>query len=394
MGDKAKILCIASVGVLVLALTAGAQEEQWLQYHSEREAYQIIGDMTMVRPTSVSGKPEDVQLPEFKAAEPYFAKWSTPMAKDGYLWMALDQTSDSGPWDRLYIDSNADGRLDDETPVAAYQTETSYTLFGPVKVVFDTEDGPVSYHLNFRVYVSNGRVRQIYITSGGWYEGEVTVDGQKMYCMLIDYNANGTFSDASRDPSGCDRIRIGQKGTRDTNYVGKYIEVDKTLYQAEISRDGAFVKLAKAEGVKFGNVRVPETIAEFSAGGENGLFTRKPDNGLLSLPVGAYRVNSWSIERTDEKGMKWQLQGRYFQGGGDFEVAEGTETPLQIGEPITTSLSVRQNGDNFEFEKALRGPLGEYVSISRGGQDVRELWKMEGKNEDGTFAKLYPIPDQ
>jgi hypothetical protein len=385
MRDKAKILCIVLAGVLALALAAGAQDEQWLR---------IVGDMTMVRPASVSGKPEGVQLPQFKAAEPYFAKWSTPMVTDGYLWMALDRAGDSGPWDQLYIDSNADGRLDDETAVAAYRTDGSYTYFGPVKVVFETEDGPVSYHLNLRVYTSNGKIRQTYISSGGWYEGEITVDGQKMYCMLIDYNANGTFSDASRDPSGCDRIRIGPKNTRDTGYVGKYIEVDNTLYQAEIARDGAFVKLAKADSVKFGNVRVPETITEFSAGGENGLFTRKPDKGLLSLPVGAYRVNSWSIERTDDKGMKWQLQGRYFREGGDFEVAEGTETSLEIGEPVTTSLDVRRNGDNFEFEKALRGSLGEYVTITRGGQDVRELWKMEGKNEDETFAKLYPIPDQ
>ena len=210
MESKANILLAAGISLLVLVSMAGAQDEQWLQYHNEREADRIVGNMTRARPRSVSGKPQDVQLPDFKTAVPYFAKWSTPMVDSGFLWMALDRTSENGPWDQLYI----------------------YTYYGPVKVVFEVEDGPVSYHLNFRIYSSNNQVRQVYAYSGGWYEGEITVAGEKKYCMLIDYNANGTFNDASREPSGCDRIRIGKKGTRDTGYVGKYIEVDTDLKAA------------------------------------------------------------------------------------------------------------------------------------------------------------------
>jgi len=382
----------AVLSVFVITSMAGAQDEQWLQYHSERETDRIVGDMTLARPRSVSGKP--VQLPQAKADNPYFAKWSTPMVDGGFLWMALDRSNENGPWDQLYIDSNTDGKLDDETATTAHRTERSSSYFGPVKVVFEIEDGPVSYHLNFRVYTSNNQIRQVYVYSGGWYEGEITVEGQKMYCMLIDYNANGTFNDASREPGGCDRIRIGKKGTRDTDYVGKYIEVDSTLFQAEIACDGAFIKLTKAEDVKFGNVRVPETITEFSAGGENGLFTRKPYKGLASLPVGKYRVNTWSIERTDDKGIKWQLQGRSSSQGSDFEVTEEAESSLEIGEPVKASLQVSQKGDNLEFEKSVRGSLSEYIDLIRSGRSTRDLWKMEGKNEEGTFAKLYPMPDQ
>ena len=382
------------LSIPVIASIAGAQDEQWLQYHSEREAERIVGDMTASYPVSISEQELDIQLPQAKSAKPYFAKWSTPMVENGYLWMALDRAGESGPWDQLYIDTNGNGQLDDETVVAAHRTEGSSSYFGPVKVVFEVEDGPVSYHLNVRVYTFNNQIQQVYIYSGGWYEGEITVAGQKMYCMLIDYNANGTFNDTSQVPNNCDRIRIGKKGTRDTGYVGKYVEVDNTLYRIEIARDGAFITLTKAEDVKFGNVRIPETITEFSVGGENGLFTRKPENGLASLPVGTYRINSWSADRTDEKDMKWQLKGRSFSQRGDFEVTEETETSLQIGEPVEAGLQVDQSGDNIDFSKALRGSLGEYIDLIRAGQNVRDLWKMESKNEDGTFAKLYPMPDQ
>lgn len=381
------------LSVFVIASIAGAQDEQWLQYHSEREADRIVGDMTRARPRIVSNPSEDAQLSQAKSSRPYYAKWFTPMVNSGSLWMAMDRSSENGPWDLLYIDSNTNGRLDDETAIAAHRTSGSYAYFGPVKVVFEIEDGPVSYHLNFRVRRNNNQA-DVYAYSGGWYEGEITVDGQKQHCTLIDYNANGTFNDASPDPEKCDRIRIGKKGTRESGYVGKYIEVDQSLYQLDIAQDGAFVKLTKAEDVTFGHVRVPETIKEFSAGGENGLFTRKPDKGLASLPVGTYRVNSWSIERSDDKGVTWQLRGRYFSQGTDFEVTEDSEASLEIGEPVKASLNVRQRGDNFEFTKMLRGSLGGYIELIRSGRSARDLWKMEGKNEEGTFAKVYPLPDQ
>jgi len=38
--------------------------------------------------------------------------------------------------------------------------------------------------------------------------------------------------------------------------------------------------------------------------------------------------------------------------------------------------------------------LGEYVSLTSAGRDVRDSWKMTAKNTDGSFAKTYPMPDQ
>src|ERR1035441_8364901 len=49
-------------------------------------------------------------------------------------------------------------------------------------------------------------------------------------------------------------------------------DLDGQFYQIEVARDGAFVKLQKAENVVLGQVRVPETISEFVAFGENGHF--------------------------------------------------------------------------------------------------------------------------
>ena len=387
------ILLAVGISLLVLTTSAGAQDEQWLQYHSEREAHRIIGGMSSSR-TVTSNKPQDVKLPEFKTQQQFFLDWATPMVKSGRLWIALDRTSEQGKWDRLFIDSNGNGHLDDEDAVTAYRTDRNYTYFGPVKIVFEGEDGPISYHLNFRFLDLNEQNRRLYIYSGGWYEGEVTVAGQKKYCMLIDYNVNGTFDDKSLQARDSDRIRIGKKGDQNTGFVGNYIEVDNVLYRTEIARDGAFVKLSSADDVKFGNIRVPAAITEFSAGGENGLFTLETENGVARLPAGEYRVDHWEIDRKDEKGKSWTMRGSSFGERGNFAITEEAETALEIGEPVTASLQANLNGTNYEFSKSVRGSLGEYVSLTSAGQDVSNLWKMAAKNKDGTFEKIYPIPDQ
>jgi hypothetical protein len=316
------------------------------------------------------------------------------MVKSGRLWIALDRSSEQGKWDRLYIDSNGNGQLDDEDAVAAYQTDQYYTLFGPVKIVFEQEEGPVTYHLNFRFYDYNEQNRRLYIYSGGWYEGEVTVAGQKKYCMLIDYNVNGTFNDKSLQARDSDRIGIGNKGNQNTGFVGNYIEIENVLYRTEIARDGAFIKLARAKDVKYGNIRVPETITELTVGGENGQFTHELKDGATTLPVGKYRIEHWEIDRKDDKDKTWTMRGYGFSDRGDFEIEEDTETALEIGEPITAGLQVQSNGGNYEFSKSLRGSLGEYVRLTSSGQNVGNLWKMKARNKDGTFEKIYPIPDQ
>ncbi len=387
------ILLAVGISLFVLATSAGAQDEQWLQYHSEREAYQIIGGRSTSREVT-SDKPDNVKLPEFKTKQQFFIEWESPMVKSGRLWIALDRTSEQGQWDRLFIDSNGNGHLDDEEAVKAYRTEQYYTYFGPVKIVFEGDDGPISYHLNFRFFDYNEQNRRLYIYQGGWYEGEITVAGQKKNCMLVDYNVNGTFNDKSLQSSESDRIRIGKKGSEDTRFTGNYIEVDDVLYRTEIARDGAFVKLAKAEDVKFGNIKLPETITEFSAGGENGLFTRELKNGVASLPVGKYRIDHWEIDRKDDNGKNWTMRGSSFSDRGDFEVTEAGETALEIGEPVTAGLQANLNGTNYEFSKVIRGSLGEYISLTSAGRDVRDSWKMSAKNTDGSFAKIYPIPDQ
>lgn len=387
---KMRIYIQLTVGITLLILVSQvpAQQEQWLQYHSSREAGQILGGMGSKMLELSTEKPTGAKLPQFKGQNQLFAKWPTPMVKGGHLWMAMDRTHEQGPYDLLYIDSNANGNLDDETATAAYRTDQASAYFGPVKVIFEVEDGPVTYHLNFRSYQYGTADNRLYISSGGWYEGDITVGGEKKHCVLFDYNVNGAFNDKSANAAECDRVRIGKQGGQDTLFTGNYIVDDETLYRPEIARDGACIKLTEAENVKFGSVRLPESITQFSANGENGLFILKPEKGVATLPVGKYRVYDWAVERQDEKGTNWKLKGSGLSEKNIFDIAEGKEAELSIGEPIVATLDASEREGTHSFNHSMKGRAGERIELTRNGAQPQAP-KVRISSADGTYDRTF-----
>ena len=389
MKNRKYVLIAVTIILPIFTLSSPAQQEHWLRYHSASEV-SILGVGTNTQLLELSNnKPSDVNMPQFESDKPYFAKWTTPMVEQGYLWIACDRSHKFGPYDLLYIDSNHNGHLDDETAVKASRTDQYSAYFGPVKVIFEIEDGPVTYHLNLRFYGYENRTTRLYVSTGGWYEGDITVDGQKKYCLLFDYNANGTFNDKSLNAAECDRIRIGKKGVEDIRFVGRYIDIDGVLYHPEIARDGAYIKLAKADNVQTGNVRVPEGITQLSAGGENGLFTLKPEKCIASLPVGQYRVNDWMIERKDEQGTPWRLKGTGPPGQGPLiEVAADKPAELSIGEPVISTLNASSREGTYNFRYDMAGREGERIELTRNGARPQAP-KLRVKNKDGTYDRTY-----
>ncbi len=137
------------------------------------------------------------------------------------MWLALDRSAESGPYDRLYVDADLDNSLADEQPVKADQRRGSSqgSAFHMIKLRLPGEDGPVSYHLNVTYRAGAGGM--CYVEAAGWHEGPVTVGGKKLWCTLIDNNGNGRFGDSGVDRSQCDLIRIAPKDNRSYHEYGK-----------------------------------------------------------------------------------------------------------------------------------------------------------------------------
>jgi hypothetical protein len=357
---RSKTLILAG---MVLAGAAFGQSEQWLEYHTgtEGRAYQQVKLTT--------NAPPGIALPKLNAS-PYFARWLTPMDPAGGRWLCLDRTRKSGPYDRLFIDSKGDGRLDDNTPLQA-RLESYFAYFPPAPIVFKGEDGPITYHLVFRFYQYEKNPAQLLASSAGWYEGKVNFDGVKKRIELIDGNVNGTFNDVAPDPYDSDRVHVDGDNTAE-RFLGRMLEVDGKFFRIEAARDGAFVKVQKAENVTLGQVRVPANISEFSAFGQNGHFVRKPVNGEFSLPAGHYRIINWKIDRKDEKGAAWTLSGYNFPKTASFDVAADKTAALEIGEPVQAALNATEGTNRLvEFSLSFEGRQKESIEMLREGQRPR-----------------------
>ena len=362
---------------MFLAGTAFGQSEQWLEYHTSAESrsYHQVELTTNV--------PPGVALPKLNAL-PYFARWLTPMDPAGGRWLCLDRTRKSGPYDRLFIDSNGNGRLDDKTPLQA-RLDSYNAYFPQAPLVFKGQDGPITYHLLFRFYQYDSSSAELLASSAGWYEGVVNFDGVKKRIQLIDGNVNGTFNDIAPNPYDSDRVQVEGDKTVE-RFLGKMLEVDGKYFQIEAARDGAFVKVKKAENVALGAVRVPENISEFAAFGENGHFVRTPVKGGFTLPAGHYRIFNWTINRKDDKGVPWTLLGYNVPESAGFEVAADKTAVLEIGEPVQTVLKADENTNRLiAFSLRFEGRQKESIQMLRDGQRPRGP-KLMLASADGTLC--------
>ena len=361
MKARKGILGIATLVALIDTSTAFAQSEQWLQYRTttERQGYRWT-DLT-------NTPPPGVVWPKLGQNAQY-GQWKTTLDPKGSRWICLDRTAKSGLCDRLFVDCNGNGRLDDETPIKSTRREDYMSEFDPVRLVFKGEDGPLVYHLICAYYRFDENRAQLLTGSGCLYEGKVNLGGKKRLVQLTDSTVNGLFNDISPNPSDSDRILIdGQEGT--SRYLGRLLEVDNQLYRLDVAPDGAFVKIAPAGKLAMGVVRLPETLNEFIAVGTNGHFVRKPVGGEVTLPEGTYRVYGWRIDRK-HAGNNWQMSGSSFGEIATFSTSASQPASLEIGEPIQTVLQATPNKGEFAFSLRLQGSLGESIQIMRGTEQA------------------------
>ena len=101
--------------------------------------------------------------------------------------------------------------------------------------------------------------------------------------------------------------------------------------------------------------------AQLIVGGENGLLYLVATEGKVSAPAGKYRLTTWRIERTDDSGATWRAEGTVIPGeAAVFEVNEGKETRLAVGEPFVCKkgTDTPQDRGTHILGLRLRGRLG------------------------------------
>lgn len=346
-------------------------EVQWLRYREFRDSGRFIGGSRWVNVKPAGDKPEGIEAGDFEY-DVWYGEHSFSLVEGSRAVFAFTRSRKYGPFDRLYIDSDFDNSLADEDAVEAYSYEHDQSRFGPVGVVFETDDGPVTYHVLISLYTYPEHER-VYLRTGCCYEGSVEVGGGERFVRLVDYDCDGRFDGVSMNFSNADRILLdgGEDSAGKSYFVGKYIDIGGRYYHPQPSADGAYIEFGAYDDVPTGELKVRPEVSEVQVGGKNGFLYLRPIEGVCELPVGKWKWSKWEIERNDanDEGVSWVMTGSGFGKNGDIEIAEGQQVEVDVGEPVRSELSVDKKGRrSYVFDQKLKGRLGEsiYIRGSRG----------------------------
>jgi hypothetical protein len=377
---KISRLIISLILVTVFTVFAAASQEQWLTYHSIQNAFDSVPRGYGYSKTLSEKTPDGVAIPKFISDKVLYAKWSSPLCEKKEIWMAFD-SSKKGAYDLLYFDTNCNGSLSDEKPIKGTSEWENEISFGPVPIVLAGEDGPVTYHIKINLYTNNtdGRVG-ITLWPGGWYEGEISIGDKKLKCRLIDQNGDGDFTTQGTILLGND-----EQG----HSVGKYLQYEKKLYQLEVPRDGAYIKLSEAQDVVFADFTVPPNISSVLLDGANGSFLLTPENGKCRIPAGLYRVEEWKVARTDDKGKNWELIGRYMREQVNLDSNKPGQN-IAIGEPVSCKLAVKPVEGTYQFSQSFANASYANIEVQCNKERITAP-KLHIRNKDGSYDKTYSL---
>jgi len=157
------------------------------------------------------------------------------------------------------------------------------------------------------------------------------------------------------------------------------------------ARDGAFIKLGRADNIPLGTIKLPEGINEVAFTGGLGCLSYNLDGETIRIPEGNWLVNSWTIKRKDENGLLWTLTGDSTPSDNMFKVEKGQKHSLDIGEPVKMKLKKPWSlFGGYSFELSLIGSLGERVDIRC--SDWRTFKpKLLVQNEDGSYKEILDL---
>ena len=224
----------------------------------------LILTLSAIKPAAVKKVPADVKTPLYGVLTLGDATKPTKIA------VLLDE---SGVKPRLFVDSNADGDLtNDSTPTwnQSLYDATHKMSVGGATVQIKTADGTLKVGLLMqRRYdktdtdprIKSTRDKIIY-TPDYAYEGEVKIGDKTYTTLLVDANANGDFrgkkSDSATAGSGV-QLRIDVNGNGKFDRTGEVYDVTKPF---NIGGTTYEIKNMSATGAAFEIVKSEKTVAE------------------------------------------------------------------------------------------------------------------------------------
>jgi hypothetical protein len=390
---KGVCICIAVLSLL-LTTNAFAQETSF-SYRQSAQLDREIGDDggggTRMDPTRLSNMPKP---PVLVADKQFYGRAMSDCAA------VLDKSApDAAYYDALWLDVNLNKTFEDTERFALPASDRRNQASITVPVTIETEAGPSSQY--FKVYAQvRDKYAYIRYSSAGYYIAQVKFGDKSHRVVLLDYNSNGRYDDKTVGNRRGDRILIDYNDDGkfenqyqregEVAYINKYLYVDGVYYGLQVAPNGSSLTLTQPE-VQLGKLQVEEPNVALTISGANGKYrySREAGNEPFMIPVGDYVVEQATVSRRDG-GALWSLrsdQGR----GSSFTVEEGKEAVVNVGAPITASISVSKTRDGAaSVSLDMKGVDGLVYHVQKDGNDfMNEAPKLLVKLKDGKWEKRY-----
>ena len=313
-------------------------------------------------------------------------------------------------YDRFFLDQDGDGDLTEEPVLEGevYEFGDGYwnTSFGETLVVDYLIDGEtLPYVVDVSLHGMDEALLRAELPEGmdidelgfGWspsisigtacfYSGELTLDEVTYRVRLGDTDCDGRFGETAHvnDNIRYMDARLYVEGDElylttgdeltyeDMMRMGDYLVLGEKTYEVEVDiADRKLVLTPIAEGlVPLRLSPVPERMVAHTKGFEHTLMMILPGE-TVRVPAGAYRLLSYTIFKTGERGDVWRLGANVTRRSSFTEVAAGGDAVLEFGEPFTATAEVpswileMEGSDGLQQVQLalnLRGAAGELVS--------------------------------
>ena len=289
--------------------------------------------------------------------------------------MVLDSTLGvEDELDRLYVDRDGDGDLEEETPVPGIR-RSGRAVFGPAYVLIDRGGTRSIYHFSLSRYGGN----RFTLSAACAATGEVVIGGRICGVVITDGNGNGLFNDAAELPRAGDRLMVDLDGdgafSKDLERqdLGRANLIDGVFYTFDVAPDGSRVTVREPD-MEFGWIKLTHPAEYIWICSEAGLFKFAAPDGLdmLRVPVSSYRLSGLRISRQDGED-KWVLSA----GTDEKEmvpcvVRAGKVAVMPVGPPIRLVADVTPGGSStVSINVRLLGQAGEgYSTCQKNGSKL------------------------
>lgn len=358
MSSASRVILAATAIFALCGLASAVQYPLEYKHISKPREEGVHGAMANM--DVLANPPKNLELPPGAGSDRVFCRWKTPLAETGFVYVVFSRTGIFAWHDRLFVDTNADGRLSDEKPIEPFLTQgrMDFSHYGPVEMKFSSAGQPLAYHATFSFYAGSSTA---WVKPSCWRQADIALGRTTYTLALIDGNVNARFDDASMAIAAADFIALPSEGECIHRCIGRYFECDGQLYLLTVPADGSYVDLAPVDKVQTGTVRTKGHVNYLCLAGETGELSFQLEGDTAEVPAGNWMVKEWAYDGDPSVGRGPDFGDYRFGQPVVFRVVAGAPVDVNVGaaDRVSADLTKATNLD------ALGGYPSD-LSLSRG----------------------------